>query len=65
MDVKSASLIVALRPAIERLIVYASGEPESILTLNEIDMKLIEILKELCSFNSGRYNMPQISFDHW
>lgn len=63
MDAKSASAIVALRPAIERLIVHASEEPESISTLNEADSKIIEVIKELCSFNSGRYNLSPILFD--
>lgn len=63
MDAKAASAIVALRPAIESLIVTASEEPESILTLSDTNIKLIEVLKELCNFNSGRYNLPQIVFD--
>lgn len=63
MDPKAASTIVALRPAIESLIVRASKEPESILTLSEIDIKLIDVLKDLCNFNSGRYNLSPISFD--
>jgi ATP-dependent RNA helicase A len=63
MDVKSASAIVALRPAIECLIVHASEEPESISSLNEADTKLLDVLKQLCSFNSGRYNLSPILFD--
>lgn len=63
MDVKSASAIVALRPAIESLIVRVSEEPESITSFNETDLQLIEVLKDLCSFNSGRFNLPPISFD--
>lgn len=63
MDPKAASTIVALRPAIESLIVRASEEPEMISMLNEIDTTLINVLKELCDFNSGRYNLPPISFD--
>jgi len=63
MDAKYASAIVALRPAIECLIVRASENPESILTLNETDVKLIAILKELCNFNCGRYNLSPISFN--
>lgn len=63
MEPKVASAIVALRPAIEGLIVRVSEDPESILMLNDCDTKLINILKELCNFNSGRYNLPPISFD--
>lgn len=63
MDAKTASAIVALRPAIESLIVRVSESPISISTLNEADIKLIDVLKELCNFNSGRYNLSPISFD--
>ncbi|XP_060872355.1 dosage compensation regulator [Metopolophium dirhodum] len=62
MDATAASAIVALRPAIESLIVHASEEPESIATLSETDIKLINLLKELCNFNCGRYNLSPISF---
>jgi len=62
MDATAASAIVALRPAIESLIVHASEEPESITTLSETDIKLINLLKELCNFNCGRYNLSPISF---
>lgn len=63
MDVKTASAIVALRPAIESLIVHASEEPESILTLSDTNIKLIEVLKELCNFNCGRFNLSPILFN--
>ncbi|KAF0752625.1 dosage compensation regulator isoform X2 [Aphis craccivora] len=63
MDVKAASAIVALRPAIESIIVHVSENPESITMLSETDIKLINILKELCNFNCGRYNLSPISFN--
>lgn len=63
MDVKAASAIVALRPAIESIIVHVSENPESITMLSETDVKLINILKELCNFNCGRYNLSPISFN--
>lgn len=64
MDVKTAAAIVALRPAIESLIVRVSETPKSISSLNEADIKLIDVLKELCNFNSGRYNLSPISFEN-
>ncbi|CAI6362148.1 unnamed protein product [Macrosiphum euphorbiae] len=64
MDVKAASAIVALRPAIESLIVHASEKPDAIATLSETDIKLVNVLKELCNFNCGRYNLSPISFVH-
>jgi len=63
MNVKAASAIVALRPAIESIIVHVSENPESITTLSKRDIKLINLLKELCNFNCGRYNLSPISFD--
>lgn len=63
MDVKTASAIVALRPAIESLIVRVSEDPEQISELSDRDVKLINVLKELCNFNSGRHNLTPISFD--
>jgi len=63
MDVKYASAIVALRPAIECLIVRVSENPELITMLNETDLKLIDVLKDLCNFNCGRYNLTPITFN--
>ncbi|XP_050427766.1 dosage compensation regulator [Adelges cooleyi] len=62
MDVNSAAAIVALRPAIEGLIINISENPEFILTMDETNVKLLNTLKELCNFNTGRYNLSPISF---
>lgn len=63
MDVKHASAIVALRPVIERLIVRASENPESVLDLIRTNWTFMELLKDLCNFNCGRHNLPQITFN--
>ncbi|XP_050532289.1 ATP-dependent RNA helicase A protein [Daktulosphaira vitifoliae] len=63
MDPSSASAIVALRPAIEGLIIKISENPEFILTMSDIDVKLLNVLKDLCNFNAGRYNISPITFD--
>lgn len=40
MDPKVASMIVALRPALESLVIRASKEPEQILEMSNTDMKV-------------------------
>lgn len=63
MDVKVASAIVALRPAIEDLIIRTVEDPKLILKPTTTDTKLINILRYLCDFNAGRHNLPPITFD--
>jgi len=63
MDVKVASAIVALRPAIEDLIIRTVEDPKLILKPTTTDTKLINILKYLCDFNAGRHNLPPITFE--
>ncbi|CAH1726470.1 unnamed protein product [Aphis gossypii] len=63
MDVKVASAIVALRPAIEDLIIRTVEDPKLILKPTKTDTKLINILRYLCDFNAGRHNLPPITFD--
>jgi len=63
MDVKVAAAIVALRPAIEDLIIRTVKDPKLITKLTGTDVKLINILKELCDFNAGRNNLLPITFD--
>lgn len=63
MDVKVAAAIVALRPAIEDLILKAAEDPELIKKPSITDSKLIKMLKDLCNFNAGRNNLLPITFD--
>lgn len=65
MDVKIAAAIVALRPAIEDIIVRTVKNPKLILKFNKTDIKLINTLKKLCTFNAGRDNLSPITFDKW
>ena len=60
MKPEEASAIVALRPAIESLIIKASKEPSQVRELSPIDRKVVEIVKELCGINAGRYGMEPI-----
>lgn len=61
MDPNQAAAIVALRPAIESLVVRASKEPELITELTPLDEKVINIVKQLCKINAGRHEMDPIT----
>lgn len=63
MDVKDAAAIVALRPAIDDLILRTTKNPNLILKRTSADIKLISVLRDLCNFNAGRYNLSPITFD--
>ena len=51
MDPNFASGVVALRPAIENLIMNVSANPESVGSLSEGERQLIETVKALCNFD--------------
>lgn len=61
LDIKPdlAAAIVALRPALESLIIKASKEPEQILESSPINDKVMNVIKQLCRVNAGRYGMEQ------
>lgn len=63
MDIGVAAAIVALRPAIDSLILRVTDNPKLILKPCETDMKLINVLNSLCNFNAGRTNLSPITFD--
>lgn len=64
MDVKAAAAIVALRPAIEDLILKTTENPSVILEFNITERKLITVLKKLCNYNAGRDNLDPIIFEN-
>lgn len=57
MKPEVAAAIVALRPALENLIIKASKEPSQIEQLVVTDEKLIKVIRELCEIGSGRHGM--------
>lgn len=61
MDPQVAANIVALRPALEGLVVRASKDPDTITDLSPLEERTISVIKELCKMNAGRYGMEQIS----
>lgn len=61
MNPQHAAAIVALRPALESLVVRASKDPETILELNPIEEKVLSVIKALCSMNACRHELEQIT----
>nr|XP_012139245.1 PREDICTED: dosage compensation regulator isoform X2 [Megachile rotundata] len=61
MDPAHAAAIVALRPALESLVVKAAKDPETILELSPNEEKVLNVIKVLCGMNACRYNLDQIT----
>ncbi|XP_056647810.1 dosage compensation regulator isoform X1 [Diorhabda sublineata] len=59
MDPEVASMILALRPALESLVIRASQEPESILEMGEMDCKVVSTIKELCKLHAGSFEIER------
>lgn len=57
MDPYEASLIVALRPALEMLIVMASESPSDILNFDEPLRNLITVVEQLCVMDAGDHGI--------
>lgn len=61
MDPNQAAAIVALRPAIESLVIRASQDPEQIVESSPLDDKVINIVRQLCQINAGRHELEPVS----
>lgn len=61
MDPNTASVIVALRPAIEGLIVRAAKDPESLTSMSLVDQRVIEVIRKLCTFEAGRHGLQKMN----
>lgn len=59
MDPYHASLITALRPAIESLIVSTSESPDEILNLDPEKQCLVSVIKDLCVMDAGDYDIAR------
>nr|CAH7722050.1 unnamed protein product [Callosobruchus chinensis] len=59
MDPEVASMIVGLRPALESLVIRASKEPEQILEMGPIDMKVVSVIKELLRLHAGSHGIER------
>lgn len=61
MNPEEAAEIVALRPALESMVVRCSQGPESIMEMGPTDQKVISIIKKLCELNAGSYGIKRES----
>ncbi|XP_065360974.1 dosage compensation regulator [Calliphora vicina] len=59
MDPYVASMLAALKPALEDLASTACDEPSEIQQLNEAQSKLVDVVKELCSLTAGDYQIQR------
>ncbi|XP_026462459.1 dosage compensation regulator isoform X3 [Ctenocephalides felis] len=59
MDPNEAVAILALRPALESLVVRASSDPEMIMQMGEEDAQVINIIRELCLINAGDFGIER------
>ncbi|XP_058803551.1 dosage compensation regulator isoform X2 [Phymastichus coffea] len=61
MNPEHAAAIVALRPALEGLVVKAAKDPETILELSPLDEKIVALVRNLCGMNACRFQMDPIT----
>lgn len=59
MEPYEASLITALRPALENLIVMASESPEDILNFDEPLRNLVRVVEDLCVMDAGDHEITR------
>ncbi|XP_028151062.2 dosage compensation regulator [Diabrotica virgifera virgifera] len=59
MDPEVASMIVALRPALESLVIRTSQSPEAILEMGETDVKVVSTIKEICRLHAGSFELER------
>lgn len=55
-----ASIILAIRPALEKLILRIADDPELICQFPADDQELLDTLQELCLINAGRNGMDSV-----
>lgn len=63
MDPYHVTLIRALRPAIERLIMIASQNPSTASNLDTQMANLIEVVRDLCAMNAGDHNIDRFKLN--
>ncbi|KAF2881286.1 hypothetical protein ILUMI_24886 [Ignelater luminosus] len=59
MDPTVACDILALRPALESLVVRAAKEPEQVVEMNPVDQKVVSVIKELCKLHAGSFGIEK------
>ena len=60
LDPIVASKIVALRPALESLVVRAAKDPDQILSdMTPVDRKVVQTIRRLCELHAGSYEIQR------
>ena len=57
MDVCVAARIVALRPALESLIIKTTSDPDTLSDLAPQDMELVNVVRAMSHQEAGRHNI--------
>ncbi|XP_075986546.1 dosage compensation regulator mle isoform X2 [Anticarsia gemmatalis] len=57
MSPRSAALVTALRPAIEKIVERAAAQPDAALDFSPTEQKVIDCIKALCIVDAGDYNI--------
>ncbi|CAG0880793.1 unnamed protein product [Cyprideis torosa] len=60
MDPAEASAVLALRPALEGLMVKITANPDELSELGEPDVNLLNVVRDLCRVDAGRDNLPPV-----
>jgi len=56
MDTAAAARLIALRPALEALVVKATSDPESLSETDALDMELTDIVRALSRLNAAQHS---------
>ncbi|KAL0811429.1 hypothetical protein ABMA28_009831 [Loxostege sticticalis] len=59
MSPRAAALVVALRPAIEKLVERAASEPDAALQFTPQEQKIVDCLRALCVMDAGDFNITR------
>jgi len=57
MDTAAAAKIVAVRPALEALIVKATSDPESLAEADPVDAELIDVVRVLSRSTAAQHSV--------
>jgi len=57
MDVAAAAKVVAVRPALEALIVKATSDPESLTEMDPVDSELIDVVRVLSRATAAQHSV--------
>uniref|UniRef100_A0A182S772 RNA helicase n=1 Tax=Anopheles maculatus TaxID=74869 RepID=A0A182S772_9DIPT len=59
MDPYDAAMILALRPCLQDLLVQISENPDSVSSLAPKHVTMLKVVKELCAFSAGDYEIER------